>query len=506
MMKTILLSALVAFSFSSPGALAASQFSEETSLAIQRALEEQFTQLLKAYDPAGVAVVRAELMKDVDKPLPGTPYSVQSLVINGSNDRVQFSKIQVTLLTRDASAPDEVRSFVTDVCRNYGVTPTIRNEKLPAEIKSQSKDSNPAAPMTERETMERLATGLDKLSSSLESIKIAFFGFCALTLAAVGALALRRSRPSRELLQAMERNFAQLATAIGEGASSREISGASVTAATGPASTISPSNSGRLEKYSDEALLECLADCYWSEQDGYAAFLWRSIPFDTRQGLISKAPFLAEYTGFLKTVQATDFGYIEDPAYLTPAGFWSADNSAISRAVESQAALYRKLSKIRAQNISLSITEKVRLAQAEAPQLVPMPKLAASAPRKLRARIDLQIRTIEEERELLEVPSLTQEAMQSIPSLGWSRKLADAALQEILREFSARDLASAWIAPGDVLDRLSHALPEKKRENVLSIIAKNPNLASRQSGAFFALHRKIIDRLELQGDYEQKAA
>jgi hypothetical protein len=75
--------------------------------------------------------------------------------------------------------------------------------------------------------------------------------------------------------------------------------------------------------------------------------------------------------------------------------------------------------------------------------------------------------------------------------------LPEPAIVEILKHFSAKDLASAWIGPQEVLNRLAACVPQRKLE--LMRTYSSSVAASRASSAFVRLHQLSVKGLQ---DYE----
>ena len=83
--------------------------------------------------------------------------------------------------------------------------------------------------------------------------------------------------------------------------------------------------------------------------------------------------------------------------------------------------------------------------------------------------------------------------MDSSISLVWALKLSTSALQEILKDMSAVDLAAAWTGPPELLKHLSSSINERKLKLVQSYVSKGQ--VDRGSSVYAEIHRRVLSQL-----------
>ena len=118
-------------------------------------------------------------------------------------------------------------------------------------------------------------------------------------------------------------------------------------------------------------------------------------------------------------------------------------------------------------------------------------------PRRVRSSSRLQLRTVDEETEVLRLPGVPFEVMEAIPSLGWVAKLPNSEIEYLLKRFTGSELATAWIGPKDVLLRLARALPSAKF-HALRKALQSGILPSRDSAVYAKLHELAVTALKKQ--------
>ena len=135
-------------------------------------------------------------------------------------------------------------------------------------------------------------------------------------------------------------------------------------------------------------------------------------------------------------------------------------------------------------------------------------------PRVLKRKTKIYFENVEEEQEILEM-DLPLETKETVYTLGWLADINEDKAKEILQGYSARDLATAWIGPDYVLDKLMGYMPVRKQDLLKSYLeTTEPN---RQSPVFQGLHEAAIEVMKNQTeeevgeheeyeDYEDKAA
>jgi len=107
----------------------------------------------------------------------------------------------------------------------------------------------------------------------------------------------------------------------------------------------------------------------------------------------------------------------------------------------------------------------------------------------------IAIRDVAEEEGLLDSPEpLDRLVLGRLSSLIGARTLSDADLMSILEKFDARDLASAWIGPPALLERMKAQLTPAKAELLDSYLETTK--PSREGVAFGRLRLAILQGLD----------
>lgn len=479
-------------------------------------LEGQVLNLARGFDPDAVVHVRLKTAQLSDEPLPATPFAAKSLELV-ADGAPRISSIEIDIYT-SAVLPDPVKEMIIDSGRQLGAIPRINIKDPLAGYKA------PLVPMLDRtpksaDTSKDASTTPDPLASldlKLESLfsKVStplrpaavaiVAAMCAVPILILGALVVA-ILSIRKQSQTMTQHAAKLAAAIEQAAAGAGSAGgpaafapdrAVAAAAERPASAAEGEQiTEALRELSDDSVKALLFDCYWSSVDGYAGFLWRRLSIVRRREILTAEPQLKAYVDFLSGTAEVNLGLDSDPYYLSPLAINHLDNLALTEAVRRTPPLLRRLPSIRIERLTLSASERLALEGVAGGDGAPfdLSQLAPSEARSLRKRIKIRVASDEDEEKLLAQDDPGLDAMESIPSLVWTRFLADDSLAELLLECGANDLALAWIAPQPVLSRFEQLLPERRRQMIKERAGRLK--PSRANPAFEALHAKVVARI-----------
>lgn len=260
-----------------------------------------------------------------------------------------------------------------------------------------------------------------------------------------------------------------------------------------------------LNSIPEEGLLSLLADCYWSSHDSYGAFLWRRINVERKIALLERMPALNDYGRFLGGLEEENLGMDQDPSYLRPLPIWHLDMTSLTHFVREHPEVISRLSPMRISALNLRTKERIyifSLGHRQIEKNIPEIPEIKSPERQLKQSLFIEIQSPEDELEIISTNDLPVSVMAQIPSLGWLFRLPENSIAEILKSLTARDLASAWVGPKVVLDRLSQFLGPKKFELLQSQLERVT--PSRESPAFVFIHQSSID--EIQRRESQAAA
>lgn len=473
----------------------------DETLRLQAALETRVSAILHSYDPKGMVVLKL-IPRTARQALPATPFYGE-LSERDARGNVQIEAVTISILVTKPPFPESISELVKTVVTSDGYpSPTIKVDALPAEL-SAARDEDPSISVI-RKALEQQAESTRnavEVSAALKSdLRMGGLGALFVVLA-LFAVRLReqakRDRAVQDAARTVGDGLAKMSLPPPAPSNAREIR-----APVAVASSRSSASSGPgLERHSEESLLACLMDCYWSEEDGYAAFIWKRIDVGIRKGMVTRFPLLSEYASFLMqggAVEEVDLGIVDEPCYLAPLPIHHLDNATLTAVVRQQPAVYFGLSTLRIGRLALSPVERIKVTRLTREPVrgeiaSALAELKRSRPRPLRSRSMILVRTLEEETEILALEGLSVELMAEVPSLGWLERLPKDQAAEILSAYPARELAQAWVGPKDLLGRLiSHVAPKKRELLEAYLDGASP---SRDSAVYKEIHRKTISAL-----------
>jgi hypothetical protein len=242
-----------------------------------------------------------------------------------------------------------------------------------------------------------------------------------------------------------------------------------------------------------------LSDCYWSEEDRYAAYIWTQMPFLIRTKFLVNSERWSDYIHYISSLDSVDLGLDGDVTYLNPLSINHINNIELSRIVVSESHIFPRLSQLRIKNLSTTIEEKIQLLSnskwSSVKKEFDLTNYPPSIKRKIKSLRTLDIASVEEE-EILLKKDLGIELKEAIPSLAWILELEESQIISILAQYNAKELAEAWIAPRFVLEKVASYLPEKRKNLLENYLQKiNP---SRRSSTFKEIHQTTIRELKLR--------
>jgi len=448
--------------------------------------------MLDRMDPSAIVQVNLTAATEKSQSLPTTPFVMKDLTLEEGAGDIKIESAEITILTTNPPLPKNLLDLIEARVERVAIKPKITVQTLPAEL-ARHKEPTEQGPGVN-------SPGLTQ--SVVEPIRWIAFTLIGLTVT-VFLLAWWISRGSKGITQTLERGINERRDS--EPSSLQELppkDNLPLTNSTSP--SMARSGGTPFEEFPETALLALLTDCYWSAKDGYGAFIWNHISVVQKQKLLEQhVPFLEDYAKFLsqRVAEAVDLALEQDPAYLHPLAIFHLDNEGVTDLIKKHPGLLRSLSFLRVQSLKLGIAERIALGQKgsrdRSSGSTDLKRMAPSLPRVLPERLGLRLQNLEQEQELLDLPNLTFEVMSEVPSLGWLLRVPQETAAQILGEYSARDLASAWVAPEPVLRALGALLPDKKRQLLESY--RTRLTPTRHGAVALAIHKRVLGVLEGAG-------
>lgn len=505
---------LVIFTFLTITLSATEKYSEKYEVAfVTDSIDREVSRLLKKFDSDAYLIVDVKLQTQTPKPLPETPFAISNLTIENENGVPVVDFLKIGIYTKMQKLPEPVSQLLQDIGDKYGVAPNIKINSLPdfyLEEKRQKK--------AEIEELDQVT--LTKQFLRKNSIALGIAGFALLFLFLITIFTVKQFN-SKKLKKIVDDGSAKISEAIQSGSgfsSSPAITQMSSAEENSSASSLAsrPDTSGQdnkiLSELPTDSLVAILSDCYWSEQDQYANYLWSNMSLQQRTQLLEAHPFLKDYSSFFCNKSAKNLNLHNDPYYLNPIKIDHLNNESLTQYCRQHPVLLQTLSSLRTDSFKLTARERIQFQDFYDPNATlpktDLEKASASPLRKLTKKAKLSIQTIAEETEILTL-NLDFETKEQVPSLGWLLELSDEKAKEILSSFSATDLATAWVAPTHVLEKLRSHIPEKKW-NLMASYQENIK-PRRESPVFMEIHKRTMQALShtsshgLQNDFSQAA-
>lgn len=426
--------------------------------------------IVQSYDSTAKSKVNIEVkLEKVELPFSALP---PQEMIATKDGRPIVQSIKVKIYTQFAQVPDAVKQEIKEMFNWTQIEPQIEQIRLAQPWSGSSLGTKVLTPEN---------TG--KFVGYLALIGIALFGLVSYRQNAgrihgaivAAANELKNGGMPSAQLDPVQNKSKQEATSSHQG---------------GP-------GSASLSGFSAESLSSLFYDCYWSEKDQYAKYLWHLVDIQSKTQLLNEHAELQAYFEYISGLEESqEDNYHLSPYYLNPLEINHLSNKDVKDIVLKDLKLFKNLSPIRKQSIGLSPKKLIDASQMTESEKSTVnqsfQQLKASAKRKLPLQIDLVIHTEDEEKELLSIQKLPFSVKEKVASLGWLLELPDQSAKKILSRFSAQEIASSWTGPQDVLKKLQTYIPTEKWQLVESYKEKYP---ANRHGAFLKIHDLCIKEL-----------
>ncbi len=482
------------------GASQASALSLTDKTQMETSLENSLTQIVKSYDENAFVIVSIKSSIVGVQDLPLLPFVIEDSSALAAQSNTNLGKAQIQIFASE-EPPSNLRAMIQNIVKqknlqigsiNYQnqvrVPKVIEPEKKP-ELEAPKPLENPST-LDFKKMTDILQKGFDTVSNMSQKLMM-IVGALSLTFLLLVFLILSElKRGSKTTGSVLQSGFSTLVSSL------EQAQGNSRSEAT--AAAMATNSSIKDSQYSITHLTAALCDCYWSETDSYASYIWRNMTVQQKETTIQTHTWLKDYAVSLSNVVPEDLGFLEDSYYLSPLPIEKISNTELKNILDQTPSMYHLLPQVRAEKLSLTLKERIELMNSSrAPFDISIIQKAPESPKRmLEFEQTLNVTDEAEELEILNDVDSGLTLVKRVPSLGWLLRLTPTEQADILKPYSAKDLASAWVGPIEVLEQISKNIPEKKYQMMLSYSQKLK--ASRNNPVFKSIHKATVQILKAQ--------
>ena len=459
-------------------------FAEQPTLVqLESQLEQRLLPLVKSFDQQSQVLVKASLKRQ-KVILPGISVEGLDIVGSGLLHGVGFedvNSIEVTVLTPKTEIPEWLRRQIEQMIsfknvQGHVIVNTIQDiGKLPVVIDHYDEVAN----------------------------KVKYYGTRMLiaTAFAVGLFLLlmliyvwRAPSAIRSASKNLTKDLKDLSS---EGLGKPENAALNVKSTlenARPMETIeSAPEESSLEELNPDGVRALLADCYWSEQDEYAHWLWSHWTQEQKAEVIRSLPYAYDYANHFTRLESKPLQYHRHPYYLSPMPIEMVSNEDLGLWLLNQKTQPKLFSPVRQQKIHVPLKNRLDwLESNESSAATSLPKSSEQV-RKLPQNMAGSSLSLDDENYILshheQIPS---ELIPELRSWVWLW-LQDADFQEqILSEFTAQELADSWLGPAEVLEALMQKMPDRKQILLQDLLPKSTQ--RRDTWVLDEIARRVVAR------------
>ena len=423
-------------------------------------LEEGFRvrirEVVKVFDPQAQVLVQFSY-NGYQGNLPGTSLQYDSNVIPTNIEKRDLASIDVRIYANKNSFPKEVNDLI------YGTLPI---EKSKVHIQYQEMK---AIPIIENNMISPEA--LDKtLQKVVKDLGYQFAGILSVAfvigILVMLVLSIRRNRQFAGEVDRIVESLKDLQW-IGSGGNNNSSASASISHrdVSDESRLLSGSGGVSFSVYNLSSLKAMISDCYWAEKDEYASWIWKKMDFNQRSELLGALPFIEGYSRYLSEIPAVPFPHFDHAYYVKPFEMSMTSQEDLAQFTRSMPVVWNLISPLRQSCLPLRLEEKLDCLKSSSGIILQNPIFPVSVPRDLFVMGSWGDLSVEDEVSLLKNPQVVPIALRGqIKSLVWLSLLPEEEIRAKLEQVDAKSLASAWVGPEEMLDRLESFLPERKKE------------------------------------------
>ncbi|HMN67248.1 MAG TPA: hypothetical protein PKC28_01795, partial [Bdellovibrionales bacterium] len=151
----------------------------------------------------------------------------------------------------------------------------------------------------------------------------------------------------------------------------------------------------------DQALLSLLNDCYWTEADGYAHYIWTQMTQEQREKVLTSGQIDPQYFSHVRQVSPVNLNYHTDARYLMFGRDFQAMNQAdLSEWLKKNPNLFYRVTPLRWDLLPLSLEDRIRFNEMKVEQKEssePLKLAVKSKPRLLQSKLHVRVLRGEDE-------------------------------------------------------------------------------------------------------------
>ncbi len=219
----------------------------------------------------------------------------------------------------------------------------------------------------------------------------------------------------------------------------------------------------QIKDLSPMAVKMIISDCYWCEEDHYAAWMWSMLTSQQRETLLKQWSPAVQYIPYVVKLKPE---YRQDhlnSCYLAAFDLSMISHEDLIEWIRRHPESWAMLSPMRQAHLKLSLKEKISLSSKASLVRELSPPQLQSVLRIFEVSVEVGDLSEVDEMSLFRSPDFVPVALRAqIPSLVWMALLPIEQRKNLLEEFAAHLLAEAWIGPQPVLDTIKKAISEKK--------------------------------------------
>lgn len=466
----------------------------EQRIAVENDYRNRVKNVIEKVDPSAIVQVSVVLKKVVADSLPGMGFGAEitPMDLSGQLNKASIEKVSIRIATQIEEVPEWIKEEV-----NLAIGNDIKTDIKITKAKGIIKDTN-----TELTQFAMAAT--QSAVEGLSSLKYGLWSLAGGLVFLLGVIGLILSRFAARLEKSMSKVIEEkVVPAMQTGSRGGNVTVASAEPKEAKPMSINMTGGGgtggqkELAELPQEALLSLFSDCYWTQSDSYAHYLWTQLSQEQRKNILAADTLDKKYFSYFLQFAPENMNYHFDVRYLMLGrDFESVDQSDLSKWVQAHPKSFRRITPLRWDLLPLNLENRLKFMEMPDEASSAPAKIAkASAKRVLKDKIQIKKLTPADENFVWENPGkVPADARKELASLVWLGLCEEPAIQTILGDLDARQLASAWVGPEAVLEKLKNTLAPKKREMLEHFLKESA--PSRASEAFTYMVQAGIDALE----------